>query len=188
MQLERDRHPFLWVPQTSYLWSADLRTPICTEKTGKGGQGKKVTDTWIQWRKGGAAKNKGGKGKKKNDTNNAESCTLLVTWAMSQSSWSTLWFLGTGQNPQVSFFFYHFHLQSQLQLPLKGIHLLLKCCSYRKKSLESERYYLSQPPKRTFMENNWANWGYEPQKKQCILTGTIGWQMLRFLWVIMMIL
>lgn len=104
MQLERDRHPFLWVPKTSYLWSVDLRTPICTEKTGKEGQGKKVTDTRIRWRKGEAGKNKGGKEKKKNDVNSTESYTFLVTWAIFQSSWSTLWFLGTGQNPQVSFF------------------------------------------------------------------------------------
>lgn len=83
-------------------------------------------------------------------------------------------------------FFLSFSPQFQVQLPLKGVHLLLKC-SYRKKSLDSEYYCVSQPPKRTFMESNWASWGYKPQKKQCIWTRKIGWQMLRFLWVIMMI-
>ena len=31
--------------------------------------------------------------------------------------------------------------------------------------------------KRAFMERNWTNWGYKPQKKQCILIRKIGWQM-----------
>lgn len=66
-------------------------------------------------------------------------------------------------------------------------------------SLESEWHCMFQPPKRTFMEGNWANWGSETlQETMCFdkkkKKKTVGKckglfrLFIYFLWVIMMIL
>lgn len=154
-------------------------------KKDRGGQEK-----WETLRLSRGREKPGETGERKNngmwDASHAQNCVPLATWAAFQSFCSTQRFLGTSQSPQCfSIFLTH-------NLNYNCLWKVFICFSNvvptEKKPWEAKYHCAAQPPKRTFVESNWADWEYEPQKKQRILTGKIGWQMLRYFWVIIMIL
>lgn len=177
--IRKSKTPILVGPTPSCLWDTNPRRSICTGRNAGRGNGRE-SDRHVDRVKEGRSQGKQGKERKWDVSHAISSVNTL------QSICSPHRFLGISRSPQC--FFRLSHPQPQRQLPLKGIHLLLKYCSYRKKPLEAKYHGVAQPPKRAFVQSNWANRGCEPQKKQCILTKNIGWLMLRYWWVIIMIL